>query len=162
MGHRVCWLSAHPRTHHIYLQKIQIFDEQGEKDKAIAEMEKLVDFMPENTHYRALLADTRANSARLRTGGEWKRRTLDDGFGATLLRHVLMALYIATKDESSTPLEGKTYLRAEVSDYWNKRDRIQEILKFITAFSELANMRAWHREAEAARIIKELVANDGI
>lgn len=114
------------------------------------------------TDYRVLLADTRANSARLRTGGEWKRRTLDDGFGATLLRHVLMALYIATKDESSTPLEGKTYLRAEVSDYWNKRDRIQEILKFITAFSELANMSAWHNEAEAAKIIKELVANDGI
>ncbi len=114
------------------------------------------------TDYRALLADTRANSARLRTGGEWKRRNLDDGFGATLLRHVLMALYIATKDESSSPLEGKTYLRAEVSDYWNKRDRIQEILKFVAAFRELSNMSAWHDEAEAAKIIKELVANDGI
>ncbi len=114
------------------------------------------------TDYRALLADTRANSARLRTGGEWKRRNLDDGFGATLLRHILMALYIATKDESGSPLEGKTYLRAEVSDYWNKRDRIQEILKFVAAFRELSNMSAWHDEAEAAKIIKELVANDGI
>ena len=45
------------KNEYIYLQKIQIYDEEGKKDLAIAEMEKLVEFMPENTHYRALLAE---------------------------------------------------------------------------------------------------------
>lgn len=44
-------------TEYIFLQRIQIYDEQGKKDKAIAEMENLVEFMPENTRYRAMLAE---------------------------------------------------------------------------------------------------------
>lgn len=45
------------KNEYIYLQKIQIYDEQGKKDKAIQEMEKLVEFMPDNTRYRAILAE---------------------------------------------------------------------------------------------------------
>lgn len=45
------------KNEYIYLQKIQIYDEQGKKDKAIEEMERLVEFMPDNTRYRALLAE---------------------------------------------------------------------------------------------------------
>lgn len=45
------------KNEYIFLQKIQIYDEQGKKDEAIAEMEKLVEFIPDNTRYRALLAE---------------------------------------------------------------------------------------------------------
>ena len=45
------------KNEYIYLQRIQIYDEQGKKDKAIEEMEKLVEFEPENTQFRALLAE---------------------------------------------------------------------------------------------------------
>ena len=45
------------KNEYIYIQKIQIYDEQGKKDKAIVEMEKLVEFMFDNTRYRALLAE---------------------------------------------------------------------------------------------------------
>lgn len=45
------------KNEYIYLQRLQIYDEQGEKDKAINELEKLVKFMPENTRYRAMLAE---------------------------------------------------------------------------------------------------------
>jgi len=45
------------KNEYIFLQKIQIYDEKGEKDKSIAEMEELVEFIPDNTHYRALLAE---------------------------------------------------------------------------------------------------------
>lgn len=41
----------------IFLQKIQIYDEQGKKDKAIKELENLIEFMPDNTRYRAMLAE---------------------------------------------------------------------------------------------------------
>lgn len=45
------------KNDYIYLQKVQIYDEQGKKDKAIEEMEKLVEYIPENTRYRAMLAE---------------------------------------------------------------------------------------------------------
>ena len=45
------------KNEYIFLQKIQIYDEQGKTEKAIEEMEKLVEFMPDNTRYRALLAE---------------------------------------------------------------------------------------------------------
>ena len=41
----------------IFLQKMQIYNEQGKKDDAIKELEKLVEFMPDNTRYRAMLAE---------------------------------------------------------------------------------------------------------
>ena len=45
------------KNEYIYLQRIQIYDEQGKQDKAIEEMEKLVEFEPDNTQFRALLAE---------------------------------------------------------------------------------------------------------
>ena len=45
------------KNEYLFIQKIQIYDEQGKADKAIREMEKLVDFVPENTQYRAMLAE---------------------------------------------------------------------------------------------------------
>ena len=113
--------------------------------------------------YKELLKDTKANSARLRTGGEWARRNMEgDGFGGSLLRQVLMALYIATKDSESTPQEGRAYLKTEVQDYWNRRDLMQEMLSFIATFRSIENMKAWHKEAAAAYILKELIGSDGV
>lgn len=45
------------KNEYVYIQRIQIYDEQGKKNKAIEEMEKLVEFMPDNTHYIAMLAE---------------------------------------------------------------------------------------------------------
>ena len=45
------------KNEQIFLQKIQIYSDQGKKDKLIAELENLVEFMPENTRYRAMLAE---------------------------------------------------------------------------------------------------------
>ena len=45
------------RSEIVYQQKIQIYGEQGKIDKAIEELEKLVDFIPDNTRYRAMLAE---------------------------------------------------------------------------------------------------------
>ena len=45
------------KNEQIFLQKIQIYSDQGKKDKLIAELENLVEFMPDNTRYRAMLAE---------------------------------------------------------------------------------------------------------
>lgn len=46
------------KNEYIFLQRIQIYDEQGKKNKAIEEIEKLVELMPENTYYMAMLAES--------------------------------------------------------------------------------------------------------
>lgn len=45
------------KNEQIFLQKIQVYSDQGKKDKVISELENLVDFMPDNTRYRAMLAE---------------------------------------------------------------------------------------------------------
>lgn len=114
-------------------------------------------------NYKDLMENTRANTARFKTGSEWANRNIggDGAFSSSLLRHVLMSTYIAAKEENNV-LAGKNWLRNEVEDYWNKRDRICEFLKYISSFESIENMAHWHGEAVVANILKELVANDGI
>jgi len=71
-----------------------------------------------------------------------------------------MALYLANKDGNVQT--GKNWLRNEVEDYWNKRECIGEMLKYITSFEHIDNMPHWHNGAAIANILKELVDNDGI
>lgn len=112
--------------------------------------------------YKGLMANIKANTARFKTAEEWNNKNIHDvsGFGSTLLRHIFMALYLAAKDENVQT--GKNWLRNEVEDYWNKRDIICEMLKYIATFEPVENMGHWHNEARLANILKELVNNDGI
>jgi putative DNA methylase len=114
-------------------------------------------------NYKEIMENTRANTARFKTGSEWANRNIggDGAFSSSLLRHVLMATYIATKEENNVQA-GKNWLKNEVDDYWNKRERICEFLKYIAAFESIGNMAHWHEEAVIANILKELIANDGI
>lgn len=52
------------KSDYIYLQKIQIYSDQGKKDKVLAELEKLVEFAPDNTQYLAMLAEAYRKSKR--------------------------------------------------------------------------------------------------
>ncbi len=114
-------------------------------------------------NYKDLMENTKANTARFKTGSEWANRNIggDGKFSSSLLRHVLMATYIASKEENNVQA-GKNWIRNEVNDYWNKRERICELLKYIVSFESIENMAHWHEEAVVANILKELVANDGI
>ncbi len=114
-------------------------------------------------NYKDLMENSRANSARFKTGTEWANRNIggDGAFSSSLLRHVLMATYIAAKEENNIQA-GKNWLRNEVEDYWNKRERICEFLKYIASFASIENMDHWQEEAVVANVLKELVANDGI
>ena len=113
--------------------------------------------------YRALLQNSKANAARFKTPEEWGNRTIsgDGVFAGTLLRHVFMAIYLATKDEDSA-VAGRNWLKNELTDYWNSREVICEYLDFITTFAHISNMGHWSKAAAAAPILKELVKNDGV
>ncbi|MBT9143129.1 MAG: hypothetical protein DDT29_01528 [Dehalococcoidia bacterium] len=113
--------------------------------------------------YKEFMANSKANFARFKTAGEWAGRNLSgDGFAGTLLRHVFMALYLASKDEGNvTP--GKNWLKNEVPTYdGNGRKIIIEFLGYIATFAHIGNMSHWEKEAAVAVVLKELVSNDGV
>jgi putative DNA methylase len=114
------------------------------------------------TEYKSFMESAKANTARFKTADEWVNRNINDasGFGCSLLRNVFMAIYLAGKDDNVQA--GKNWLRNEVEDYWNKRDKICEMLKYIATFEHIGNMEHWHSAAAIAKILKELVENDGI
>ncbi len=112
--------------------------------------------------YRELLASTRANQARLKTATEFAMTGMrnDDRFGSSLLRNVLAALYQAIKNEDT--LSGRNWLRNELPDYWGQRKAIIEILGYIATLANVAHMSHWEQESYYARLLAELVRNDGV
>jgi hypothetical protein len=112
--------------------------------------------------YKDLLASTRANQARLKTAMEFGMRGIGgtDKFSNTLLRNVLAALHQAVKAEDTTA--GKNWLRNELPNYWSQRNLIVEILNYIASIEHIENMPHWKEEARYARLLAELIRNDGV
>jgi len=112
--------------------------------------------------YKNLLASTRANQARLKTAMEFGMRGLGgtDNFSNTLLRNVLAALHQAVRAEDT--INGRNWLKNELPNYWSQRNLIVEILNYIAALEHIENMPRWNEEARYARLLSELVKNDGV
>ena len=112
--------------------------------------------------YKDLLASTRANQARLKTAMEFGMRGIGgtDKFSNTLLRNVLAALHQAVKAEDTTV--GRNWLRNELPSYWSQRNLIVEILNYIASIEHIENMPHWKEEARYARLLAELIRNDGV
>lgn len=113
------------------------------------------------TEYKELLASTRANQARLKTAKDFGVRGMgDSNFGSSLLRNVLAALHQSIKNEDT--LKGRNWLKNEVSNYWAQRNTIIEMLDYIATLSHIENMPHWEEEARYARLLRELIKNDGV
>lgn len=112
--------------------------------------------------YSDMMANTKANKARLKTASEFAMKYTNDNtkFGHSILRNILIALYKSTKEEDAT--KGKAWLRNEVNDYWNERSKIIEILDYIATLEYIENMKHWEKDAKSAKILVELVRNDGV
>lgn len=114
--------------------------------------------------YQDMFENFRANTVRLKTASEYRTRGIgNDPFGRSLLRHVLCAIYQSVQAEST--VEGRNYLKAtydENNEYWNRRSAIIEMLEFISRFENIAHMEHWHRDSHYARLLKEVIRNDGI
>lgn len=114
------------------------------------------------TEYKGLLASTRANQARLKTAMEFAMRGMrdDDKFGSSLLRNVLAALHQAIKNEDTS--KGRNWLKNELPDYWTQRKAIIELLDYIATLAHVENMLHWEQEAYYAKLLRELIDNDGV
>lgn len=114
--------------------------------------------------YQDMFENFRANSVRLKTASEYRTRGINnDLFGRSMLRHVLSAIYQSAQAEST--VEGRNYLKAtydENNEYWDRRSAMIEMLEFISRFENIAHMDHWHRDSHYARLLKEVIRNDGI
>lgn len=115
-------------------------------------------------NYKDLFENTKANKVRLKTPMEFKNTNLQNtNFGSTLTRNVLMALFQSVKAEDT--VEGKNWLRAEYDKdelYWKNRKLILEILIFLSKFEAIEHMQHWHKSSEYAKLLKEVIKNDGV
>ncbi len=108
--------------------------------------------------YKQLLASTKANETRLKTATEFTRKEIGNfGFGASLVRHTLFAIFKTAESES--PRDGITWLTTEVKDYASSRQRVIEILEFLAARRQNASLPHWHKDAEAASLLAGALLN---
>ena len=112
--------------------------------------------------YNWMLGSTKANSARVKTPKEFAMRNINDNsvFGQSLVRHALAAIYIALKEDNSS--KSLNWLRSEVTDYWNNRNILVEILNYLSKAEVIDSMEHWKECAHEAFILKNLVENDSI
>ncbi len=112
--------------------------------------------------FKDLLASTKANQVRFKTPSEFGNRGIQgaDAFGNTLLRQVLMAISQSEKEQNGQL--GRAWLKNEVADYWNKRQTIIELLKYLSTTEPIGHMQHWANPAQYAKYLVELISNDGV
>lgn len=113
--------------------------------------------------YSQLMANEKANTARLKTATEFAMRTVSDNpeFEKSMLRIVLAAIHIAIK-EDGVPDKGLFHIKNQVADYWGSRDMIKQLLLFLKDTKDIENMQHWAESADMADHLYVLVSNDHI
>lgn len=111
--------------------------------------------------YTELLASVRANRTRLKTASEFGRRMLSgEGFASSVVRQVLFSVHQVTRSEETT--DGLNWLRTELPDYWNSRERIIEVLDSLARLDRVTGMDHWEKDSESARLLAGAVRNDHV
>ncbi len=115
------------------------------------------------TSYGQMMGSERANTARLKTPTEFAMRTVSDvpDFESSTLRLVLQAIHVAIK-ENENPEKGLWHLKLNLSDYWNSRDMLKQLLSFLKDTKDIDTMPHWAECGQMAEHIYVLVDNDHI
>jgi putative DNA methylase len=109
--------------------------------------------------YKPFLQSGKANQTRLKNASEFTTKTLGDvGFSASLVRNTLFAIRETVRTESTQ--QGKSWLRAELRDYWNQRKNLIEILRYLSTMG--FKMNHWSIDAKAAEILAGALENDSV
>ncbi len=114
--------------------------------------------------YKPFLQSGKANQTRLKTATEFTTKTLGglseqtSGFSASLVRHALFAIRETVRTESTQ--QGKSWLRAEVRDYWNQRKNLIHIIRYLATMG--FKMNHWSVDAKAAEILAGALENDSV
>ena len=114
--------------------------------------------------YGQMMASEKANTARLKTPVEMAGRTVNEvpDFEKSLLRTIFMGIYTGIKEDEN-PSAALGYIRNELSNYWDKREMIKQLLNFIKDTKDIDNMAPhWEQSATMAEMLYSLVLNDSI
>lgn len=111
---------------------------------------------------KPILASTTANQTRIKTASEFGNRDLGplgaEGFGGTILRQLLFAVHASRQEES--PSAGLRYLKDELVDYWQLRQRLISILDWLAPLAQAEGMEDWKEDADYARLLAGLLRGD--
>jgi hypothetical protein len=111
---------------------------------------------------KPILASTTANQTRIKTASEFGNRDLGplgtEGFGGTVLRQLLFAVHASRQDEN--PAVGLRYLKDELVDYWQLRQRLISILDWLSPLALAQEMEDWKDDGEYARLLAGLLRGD--
>jgi putative DNA methylase len=111
--------------------------------------------------YTDLMASNRANQTRLKTAAEFGKKYLSgEGFARSLVRQVLFAVQQVVKNEQTQ--DGLNWLKTELPEYWQVREKIIHILDFFSALSGVSGMAHWQEDAAAATLLAGSVRNDHV
>lgn len=114
--------------------------------------------------YGQMMASEKANTARLKTPVEMAGRTINEvpDFEKSLLRTIFMGIYTGMKEDEN-PSAALGYIKNELSNYWDKREMIKQLLNFIKDTKDIDNMAPhWEQSATMAEMLYSLVLNDSI
>ena len=114
--------------------------------------------------YSQMMANEKANTARLKTPVEMAGRTINDvpDFEKSILRTVFMGIFTGIKEDEN-PSRALGYIKNELPNYWDKRDMIKQLLSFIKDTKDIYNMTPhWEQSAIMADLLHSLVTNDSI
>lgn len=113
--------------------------------------------------YSQLMANEKANTARLKTPVEFAMRTINElpDFEKSTLRLVLAAIYISIKEEGR-PEKGLFHIKNNLPDYWGSREILKQLLAFLQDTKDIGNMPHWAESAEMAAHLYVLVENDHV
>ena len=111
-----------------------------------------------------MMASEKANTARLKTPVEMAGRTIREvpDFERSVMRTVFQGIYVGIKEDNN-PNKALGFIKSDMDNYWDKREMIQQILKFLLDIKYISNMQDhWGESAEMAELLLTLVAHDSI
>lgn len=114
--------------------------------------------------YSQLMANERANTARLKTPCEMAARTMNDvpDFEGSIMRIVSESIYVGAKEEMN-PQKALGFIKNELADYWEKREMISQILSFLLDIKDISNMQQhWAESVGMAELLLAAVTHDGV
>ena len=114
--------------------------------------------------YSQLMANERANTARLKTPYEMAGRTMGDvpDFESSVMRTVFHGIYVGIREEMN-PQKALGFIKNELCNYWDKREMINNILSFLVDIKDIGNMQPhWTESAEMADLLLAAVTHDGV
>lgn len=114
--------------------------------------------------YKSMMGSIKSNAVRLKLPKEYKMNQITDtGFGSSVVRQVLAAIYISADKENVQ--EGVSYLRSHYIDnneYWALRNKIIAILDFLAKVKGNQNVDYWQDVAEYIVMLRDAVRNDSL